>query len=148
MQFHNLKPNTQNKKAKRVGRGGKRGKTSGRGTKGQKARAGHSLRPELRDIIKKMPKLRGHGKNRARGVNSSRQDAHVINIESLAVFDAGAIITPSSLRDKGLVRLHGGKMPKIKILGRGEISQALKFSNLVVSESAREKIKKAGGTIK
>ena len=44
-----------------VGRGGKRGKTSGRGGKGQTARAGNKRRPELRDFIKRIPKLRGRG---------------------------------------------------------------------------------------
>ena len=46
-----------------VGRGGKRGKTSGRGTKGQNARAGRKKRPEMRDFIKRIPKLRGRGKS-------------------------------------------------------------------------------------
>ena len=50
-----LKRKTQNKKPKLVGRGSKRGKTSGRGTKGQKSRAGHKIRPEIRDRIKKLP---------------------------------------------------------------------------------------------
>jgi large subunit ribosomal protein L15 len=63
MQFHTLKPKTERKKPKQVGRGGTRGKTSGRGTKGQNARAGHKKRPELRDFIKRFPKLRGRGKN-------------------------------------------------------------------------------------
>ena len=63
MQFHTLKPKTRRKKSKTVGRGGTRGKTSGRGTKGQNARAGHKKRPELRDFIKRIPKLRGRGKN-------------------------------------------------------------------------------------
>lgn len=62
MQFHTLKRNTPNKKSKQVGRGGKRGKTAGRGTKGQNARAGRKKRPELRDFIKRVPKLRGRGK--------------------------------------------------------------------------------------
>jgi len=61
MQFHTLKRKTKNKKSKQVGRGGTRGKTSGRGTKGQNARAGRKKRPELRDIIKRVPKLRGRG---------------------------------------------------------------------------------------
>ncbi len=76
MQFHTLKRKTENKKARQVGRGGTRGKTSGRGTKGQNARAGHKNRPELRDIIKRVPKLRGRGKSslksfkpKARGVD-------------------------------------------------------------------------------
>lgn len=63
MQFHTLKRKTKNIKSKQVGRGGTRGKTSGRGTKGQNARAGHKNRPELRDFIKRVPKLRGRGKN-------------------------------------------------------------------------------------
>jgi len=63
MQFHNIKRVHPNKKGKLVGRGGKRGKTSGRGTKGQNARAGRKKRPELRDFIKRVPKLRGRGKS-------------------------------------------------------------------------------------
>lgn len=63
MQFHNLKSKTKRKHARQVGRGGTRGKTSGRGTKGQNARAGRKKRPELRDIIKRVPKLRGRGKS-------------------------------------------------------------------------------------
>ena len=63
MQFHTLKRVHPNKKSKSVGRGGKRGKTAGRGTKGQNARAGRKKRPELRDFIKRVPKLRGRGKH-------------------------------------------------------------------------------------
>ena len=70
MQFHNLKRKTKNKQARQVGRGGARGKTSGRGTKGQNARAGHKKRPELRDIIKKIPKLRGRGKSSLKSIRS------------------------------------------------------------------------------
>ena len=60
MQIHNLKRNHKNKKDRIVGRGGKHAKTSGRGGKGQTARAGNKRRPELRDIIKKLPKNRGY----------------------------------------------------------------------------------------
>lgn len=63
MQFHTLKRRTANKKSRQVGRGGTRGKTAGRGTKGQNARAGRKKRPELRDFIKRVPKLRGRGKS-------------------------------------------------------------------------------------
>jgi len=63
MQLHNLAPRTKSKKSVQVGRGGTRGKTSGRGTKGQNARAGRKKRPEIRDFIKRFPKLRGRGKN-------------------------------------------------------------------------------------
>ena len=60
MQIHNLKRQHKNKKDRMVGRGGKHAKTSGRGGKGQTARAGNKRRPELRDIIKKLPKNRGY----------------------------------------------------------------------------------------
>jgi ribosomal protein L15 len=60
MQIHNLKRVHKNKKDRIVGRGGKHAKTSGRGGKGQTARAGNKRRPELRDIIKKLPKNRGY----------------------------------------------------------------------------------------
>jgi len=60
MQIHEVKRKHKNKKDRLVGRGGKHAKTSGRGGKGQTARAGNKRRPELRDIIKKLPKNRGY----------------------------------------------------------------------------------------
>ena len=60
MQTHQIKRNTPNRDRRYVGRGGKRGKTSGRGTKGQNARAGRKIRPVIRDLIKKLPKNRGY----------------------------------------------------------------------------------------
>lgn len=63
MQLHTLQAKTKRKRGKQVGRGGTRGKTSGRGTKGQNARSGRKKRPELRDVIKRVPKLRGRGKS-------------------------------------------------------------------------------------
>lgn len=60
MQIHNLKRVHKNKKDRLVGRGGKHAKTSGRGGKGQTARSGNKRRPELRDIIKRLPKKRGY----------------------------------------------------------------------------------------
>ena len=63
MQYHNLQSKTKRKRSRQVGRGGTRGKTAGRGTKGQNARAGRKKRPESRDMIKKIPKLRGRGRS-------------------------------------------------------------------------------------
>lgn len=60
MQIHNLKRLHKNKGDRQIGRGGRRGKTAGRGGKGQTARAGNKRRPELRDIIKRLPKNRGY----------------------------------------------------------------------------------------
>ncbi len=60
MQLHQISKNKARKSPKRVGRGGKKGTYCGRGIKGQKARAGAKIRPELRDFIKKIPKVRGY----------------------------------------------------------------------------------------
>lgn len=68
MQLHTIKSKTPRKKSRLIGRGGKRGKTAGRGTKGQNARAGRKKRPELRDFIKRFPKLRGRGKNSLKSI--------------------------------------------------------------------------------
>ena len=146
MQIHQLKRIHKNKKTLKVGRGGKRGKTAGRGTKGQKARAGRKLRPELRDIIKKLPKLRGRGKN---SFLSIQEKPIIINLEVLEKgFESGDTISPTTLVSKGVFKLYKGKSPRIKILGNGELTKKLTFSNCLVSASARVKIEKAGGRIK
>ena len=149
MQLHELKPLTPKKTAKRIGRGGKRGKTSGKGHKGQKARAGNSTRPEMREIIKKLPKLRGHGVNRARTVNSERVLPVVINVSALEkAFEAGATVTPKSLVAASAVATVRRKAPAIKILGNGELSKKLTVENCQVSASAKAKIEAAGGSVK
>src|SRR3989344_3097472 len=120
MQFHNLQAKTKRKHARQVGRGGTRGKTSGRGTKGQNARAGHKKRPEMRDIIKRIPKLRGRGKN---FLKSRFADAEVVNIKNLAAtFTKGETINRESLIAKGLVKMRNGKIPPVKILGNDTIN--------------------------
>ncbi|RMD60235.1 ribosomal protein L15 family protein, partial [Candidatus Parcubacteria bacterium] len=78
MQLHELQPATRRKKKKRVGRGGKRGTYSGRGMKGQKARAGRKIRPASRDLILRIPKRRGV-KNKPLG-----EKPVVINLADLA----------------------------------------------------------------
>ncbi len=143
MQLHTLKRNSPNKKARQVGRGGTRGKTSGRGTKGQNARAGHKKRPQIRDIIKKLPKLRGY---RFSGRN---QKSSVVNIGALNIFEDGTIVNKDLLFLNKLIRKVGGKHPvTVKILGTGEITKKINIEGCVVSEKAKEKIEKAGGTIK
>jgi large subunit ribosomal protein L15 len=141
-----LQRTTPNKKAKTVGRGSKRGKTSGRGTKGQKARAGHKIRPEIRDRIKKLPKLRGRGKN----INKAfRTDVTVVNLSVLAkAFAASDAVSPSKLLEKGLIRRTNGKVPAVKILAGGEISQAVTVYDCEVSAAAKAKIEAAGGSVK
>jgi large subunit ribosomal protein L15 len=148
MQLHDLQPKTKRRAAKRIGRGGKRGKTSGKGHKGQKARAGNSMRPEMREIIKKLPKLRGHGKNRARTVNAERPTAIPVNVAALeGAFEAGSSVTPKTLAAAGLIRVRNAGVPLVKILGTGDLSKKLDVSSCAVSASARAKIEKAGGSV-
>lgn len=149
MQLHELKPTSPRKSAKRIGRGGKRGKTSGRGHKGQIARAGNSTRPEMREIIKKLPKLRGHGVNRADTVNAERVRPVVVNVAALeAALETGATVTPKTLVEAGVVATKTKKAPAVKILGNGELKKKFNVENCQVSQSAKEKIEKAGGSVK
>ena len=149
MQLHELKPTSARATKKRIGRGGKRGKTSGKGHKGQKARAGNSTRPEIREHIKKLPKLRGHGVNRAKTVNSGRVRPVVINVAALeGALEAGATVTPKTLVAAGVIATVRRKAPAVKILGNGEITKKFSIENCEVSASAKTKIEAAGGTIK
>ncbi len=148
MQLHQLQPKTIRKTIKRIGRGGKRGKTSGKGGKGQTARAGSRPRPEMRDIIKRIPKLRGFGKNRARTVNNERVLPLVVNLSVLeSSFDAGDTVSPQTLIAKGVISLKKGKTPQVKILGTGEVTKKFTLSGCVFSASAKAKIEKAGGSV-
>lgn len=146
MQIHEIRRDHAHKKSKLVGRGGKRGKTAGKGGKGQTARAGHRVRPAMRDIIKKLPKLRGHGKNRSQSVFYRGPEA-VVNVGALNVFSQGDIITPTALIAKGLIGESFGKNPAIKILGTGEITVAVTIRRCTVSETAKTKIEKVGGKV-
>jgi large subunit ribosomal protein L15 len=143
MQLNELTRKTPNKDKKRVGRGGIRGKTSGRGTKGQKARAGHRIRPEFREKLKKLPKLRGYSQK------SVAEKPLVVNLAALErTFAAGDTITPKLLIDRGVVRARkGAVIPAIKILGTGELTKKFGISGCTLSESAKQKIEKAGGSI-
>lgn len=149
MQLHELKPTTVRKSAKRIGRGGKRGKMSGRGHKGQTARAGNSTRPEMREQIKKLPKLRGYGVNRAEAVNAERVRPVVINLSALeAGLETGATVSPKTLVAAKLLVAKGKRIPAVKILGTGELTKKFTIVDCTVSESAKAKILKAGGEVK
>lgn len=137
----------------RVGRGQSsgRGKQSGRGGKGQTARAGAKIRPEWRDIIKKLPKRRGYGKNRGRTVDGTRPDAFVLSLTLLdQLFETGATISSRVLMERGVL---GRKTRLIKIvgpstaLGAGRFAKKLTIKGISVSTSARTAIEKAGGSI-
>ena len=146
MQIHEIRRDHAHKKPKLVARGGKRGKTAGKGGKGQTARAGHRVRPAMRDIIKKLPKLRGHGKNRSESVFYRGPEA-VVNLSALNVFVKGDAINPKVLIERGLIKEVFGKTPVVKILGTGDIMVAVTITGCNVSATAKAKIEKAGGTI-
>jgi len=128
------------KKRVGCGEGGGRGKTSGRGGKGQTARSGGSIRPGFEGgqmpLYRKLPH---------RGFNNfnHRVEVAVINVGDLAGLPASVTeVTASVLADNGLLRAGENR---VKILGDGEISRALKVTAARFSASAKEKIEKAGG---
>lgn len=146
MQINNLIPRTISKKVMIVGRGGKRGKTSGRGGKGQTARAGNKKRPELRDFIKRIPKLRGRGKS---SLKSFEIKPIAINLDAIEkLFKTGDVVSEKTLIEKKGITTFEGRTPHVKILSVGELTKKLTFEGCKVSTGARIKIEKAGGTVK
>lgn len=143
MQRHELQPKTPRKRKKLVGRGDK---TAGRGTKGQKARAGHKIRPEIRDFIKTLPKLRGRGVNINKSIKLKPEAVSLTTISTH--FKDGDIVSPSNLSKKGLVSKVSGKLPTVKILSTGDVTVKVTLINCLVSQSAKMKIESAGGKIK
>lgn len=143
MQIHQLAKAKSIKTKKRVGRGGKRGTYAGRGGKGQSARAGRNFRPIIRDVLKRYPKLRGH---------RNRSAANIVQAANLAVLEAkfktGDKISPRLLLEKGVICRVSGRLPQVKILGRGEISKKFVISGCAVSGTAKTKIEQSGGKIK
>jgi large subunit ribosomal protein L15 len=140
MKLHHLKPaEGATKERTRVGRGraGARGKTAGRGTKGTGARKSIPLGFEggQMPLTRRVPKLKGFS-------NPNRTEFSVVNVEMLAkVFPSGTV-DPDVLYSHGLV--HKGR--PVKVLARGEISQALIVRAQAFSGAAKEKIERAGGT--
>ena len=142
MQLHELKKNTTFKDKKKVGRGGKKGTYCGKGQNGQKSRAGANFQPIIRTWIKKYPKLRGYNFNIIKKYS-------VVDVSTLEKnFEDNNTITPKILTDDRIVRKIDGKIPAIKILGKGDIKKPLNIEGCLVSKSAKEKIEKAGGTVK
>ena len=133
MQIHQIKPIHKYKNKKRVGRGGKRGTYSGRGIKGQKSRAGHKIRPEIRDFIKKIPKKRGYR------FKSIKPKPAVINLRDLEkYYQEGEIVSPKTLLEKGLIAKIKGRVPEVKILGTGKLSKKLEIKNCKLSKSVEK----------
>ena len=141
MKIHDLVPAPGSRRdARRVGRGigGKGGKTAGRGSKGQGARGSVPVRFEggQTPLHRRTPKARGFN-------NPFRVEYHVVNLELLDGFDAGAEVSPESLRERGLVAKQG----LVKVLGRGEITKALTVRAHGFSAAATRAIEGAGGTV-
>ena len=143
MQLHELQPKHKLKKKKRIGRGGKKGTYSGKGVKGQKSRAGRKMVPIIRELIKRYPKLRGY---RSFVLEDYSVAVNIDTLEKLSKI--GEVINPDNLIKKGIICKMKGKVPKVKILGRGKLSKQLIVENCKVSKTAEEAIKKAGGTVK
>lgn len=143
MQLHQLKPIHKRKRKKRIGRGGKRGTYSGRGIKGQRARAGAKFQPMIREVIKKYPKLRGYRQKVRRRV---QVEVNMTTLEEK--FKSGEEINPKILIERGIIRKIKGRAPQVKILGKGELKKRLTIEGCKVSKGAKEKIEKAGGIIK
>jgi len=158
MDLSKLQPKTPRKYARRVGRGGKRGTYSGGGTKGQKSRAGAGVKPGFRGgdnrLWQLFPKQRGaskkpggKGPHRKHRFFRLHQDKPVVfNLGFFNQFTEEGIINPELLGKKGF--LSNNFREKVKVLGDGQLSKKLEFHGFEFSKSAREKILKAGGTIK
>ena len=144
MKLHSLP--SSHKRVQRIGRGGKRGTTAGRGTKGQKSRAGHRIRPAERDLILRIPKKRGF-RNKPKTDTTKIFSLEDIAAKLKAFSKSGAMLEV----DLVLLKTAGmlGKKFKgvVKILGDGEITMPVTVKGLRVSASAKTKIEKAGGKI-
>lgn len=149
--LHNLQPAPGSRRArKRVGRGegSGTGKTSGRGQKGAGARSGAKKRPAFEGgqmpIHMRMRKLRGPHMRKSMPFEPFRTRTQAVNLAALEErFDAGAAVTPESLRERGLATR---KDVPVKILARGELSKALDVHAHAFSATARERIEAAGGS--
>jgi large subunit ribosomal protein L15 len=141
---HELMPSAgATKSRKRVGRGDAsgHGSYSGRGMKGQKARAGGRVRPGFEGgqnpLIKKLPQKRGF-------VNPFRVEYDVVNVAELNHFEAGTVVTPELLVS---ARVLKSAAKPVKILADGEVDRALTVRANAFSTEAKAKIEAAGGKV-
>ncbi|MEW6731584.1 MAG: 50S ribosomal protein L15 [Acidobacteriota bacterium] len=145
MGLHNINsPKGANKAKKRVGRGpgSGHGKTSARGYKGQKSRSGYShmrgFEGGQMPLHRRLPK-RGF-------TNIFKKEWSEVNLETLEkIFQAGDVITPETLVERGIIR----KLAKdgVVILGHGQLTKALQVTAHRFTNSAKEKIAAAGGSV-
>lgn len=140
--LNNLKKITERRK--RVGRGisAGRGKTAGRGTKGQKSRSGRSIPIGFEGgqtpLKQRLPKMRGF--RRRKNIRAKNISLDLISQN----FKSGEEVSPSSLKEKGLIR---DKKTKLKIVSGKEIKIKLNFKFVPISKTAQEMVKKAGGKV-
>ena len=140
MKMHELAPAIgSTKEAKRIGRGhgSGNGKTAGKGHKGQKARAGHGMRPGFEGgqmpLQRRVPK---------RGFNNIfAKEWLAFNVAALEVFEDGTVVDAALLAEKGIIK----KNLPVKVLGNGKLTKKLEVKLNAVSASANEKITAAGG---
>ena len=133
-----------NRARKRIGRGvgSKTGKTSGRGRDGHKSRSGYSRHPMFNGgdtpIYMRTPKRGFH--------NRFAQEVVGVNVGALnAAFEDGAEITPSAIRHRGIIKV---RFDELKILGSGEVTKKLHLVVTRISDSAKQKVEAAGGSVK
>ena len=151
LNLHTLKPAQERVERKRVGRGlgSGKGRYAGRGIKGQKSRAGsHKMRAGFSGgqmpIQMRLGKLRGATSKDAMPIGPFRTYTVPVNLRDLDRFDAGDEVTPESLVQVGLIK---NTKTDVKLLGDGDVSKKLAVRVHAISESAREKIEAAGGTV-
>ncbi len=152
LNLHSLKPAQARKDRKRIGRGlgSGKGRYSGRGLKGQKSRSGSHKMPAgfeggQMPIDMRLPKLRGNTSADAMPIGPFRTYSQPVNLRDLEErFDAGAEVTPETLKEKRLIRKVS---VDVKVLGVGELSKALSVSAHGFSKTAKKKIEKAGGSV-
>jgi large subunit ribosomal protein L15 len=151
LSLSNLQPAQARVDRKRVGRGlgSGKGRYSGRGIKGQKSRSGsHKMRAGFEGgqmpIYMRIGKLRGSTSKDAYPVGPFRTHTQPVNIRDLGKFEAGDVVTPEALVEKGILK---NTKTDVKLLGVGTIGKRLTIRVHAVSASAREKIEKAGGSV-
>jgi large subunit ribosomal protein L15 len=152
LNLSNLKPAQPRRDRKRVGRGlgSGKGRYSGRGIKGQKSRAGSHKMPAgfeggQTPLDMRLGKLRGNTSKDAMPIGPFRTYSQPVNVSHLEQrFDAGAEVTPETLKAEGLIRKVA---VDVKILGEGELTKTLSVSAHSFSKSAVEKIEGAGGSV-
>ncbi len=138
MQLHQLQSKHARKYAQpTIGRGGKRGNTSGRGQKGQKSRSGHRIRPAERDLLIRLPKLRGYNNKPQRDVATVLQFSDLMKL-------SGTVVNRETLLAARLLR---SLAERVKILGGGTMGRAMTIQNVPMSASAKIAIEKAGGKV-